>query len=76
MQIDKMAKKTFEIRKRVPNVIFPRFRGGIWPIKMVSEFGFGVHFWYPQNRIFCASKKQENKLALRFNFTKEYTCLE
>ena len=53
-----MAKKTaFEWQKCVPNVIFPRFRGGIWSIKVVSDFCFGdwkCHFWYPQNRKYCA----------------------
>ena len=50
-------KTTFELRKCAPNVIFPRFRGGIWFIKVVSDFRFGdrkCHFWYPRICIFCA----------------------
>ena len=54
--IKKGQKTTFEWQKCVPNVIFPRFRGGIWSIKVVSDFRFGdpkCHFWYPQNCIKC-----------------------
>ena len=55
--INKMAKKnTFEWRKCVPEVIFLRFRGGIWSIKVVSDFRFGdrkCHFWSPPNRKYC-----------------------
>ena len=45
-------KTTFKWPKRVPKVFFPRFRGVIWSIKVVSNFRFGdrkCHFWYPQN---------------------------
>ena len=41
-----------EWSKWVPKVIFPRFRGVIRSIKVVSVFHFGhwkCHFWYPQN---------------------------
>ena len=36
---------------------FPRFRGVIWSIKVVSDFGFGdrkCSFWYPPNPPKCA----------------------
>ena len=52
-----MAKKnTFEWRKYVPEVIFPTFRGGIWSLKVVSDFRFGdrkCHFWYPKIAYFA-----------------------
>ena len=49
-----MAKKTtFDVQKCVPGVIFPRLRGVISSIKVISDFCFGdrkCFFWYPQNR--------------------------
>ena len=49
-------KTTFKWPKRVPKVIFPRFWGVIWSIKVVSDFRFGDQkclFRYPQNRTNC-----------------------